>query len=114
MTMTIADIIALAKQGFKPGDIKEIIELSKTAPKDTEPEKAPEPVKDPEPEKAPEPVKDPEIDYAAEIEKLKSENEKIKKDLAISQEENRRKPGPEIEEESDEEIVQNVLLKLMR
>ena len=32
--MKLDDIIALAKQGYKPGDIKELIELSKGEPED--------------------------------------------------------------------------------
>ena len=32
--MKLDDIIALAKQGYKPNDIKELIELSKDEPKD--------------------------------------------------------------------------------
>ena len=101
--MTIADIIALAKQGYKPGDIKELIELAKTVP-----EPAPE-KKEPEPEK-----KEPEPDYAAEIEKLKQENEKIKTDLAAAQAENRRASNPETKTESDEDVLKDIVLSFMR
>lgn len=105
--MTIADIIALAKQGYKPGDIRDLIELSKTAP---EPEPEPD-TKEPEPEPD---KKEPEPDYAAEIEKLKQENEKIKNDLAAAQAENRRAPNPEPDKESDEDVLKDIVLSFMR
>lgn len=105
--MTIADIIALAKQGYKPGDIRDLIELSKTVP-----EPAPEP--DPEPEPAPEDEKKPEPDYAAEIEKLKQENEKIKNDLAAAQAENRRASNPEPDAPSDDDVLKDIVLSFMR
>ena len=110
--MTIADIIALAKQGYKPGDIKELIELAKTVPEpESEPEKK-EPEKK-EPESEPE-KKKPEFDYAAEIEKLKQENEKIKTDLAAAQAENRRASNPETETESDEDALKDIVVSFMR
>lgn len=54
--MKISDIIELAKLGYKPGDIKELLSME-TDKKDPEPDdkKDPEPEKDPEPDK-----KDPE------------------------------------------------------
>ena len=115
--MTIADIIALAKQGYKPGDIKELIELAKTVPEpESEPEKKEPEKKEPEkkePESEPE-KKKPEFDYAAEIEKLKQENEKIKTDLAAAQAENRRASNPETETESDEDALKDIVVSFMR
>ena len=114
--MTIADIIALAKQGYKPGDIKELIELAKTVP-ESEPEKKEPEKKEPEkkePEKKEPEKKEHEFDYAAEIEKLKQENEKIKTDLATAQAENRRASNPETETESDEDVLKDIVLSFMR
>lgn len=103
--MTIADIIALAKNGYKPGDIKELIELSKEAPADLEPnEPTPEPETDPEPQP----------DFAAEIEKLKAENEKIKADLLAAQEANRRQPNPEIPRQTLDEKLTDIAKAFMR
>ena len=107
--MTIADIIALAKQGYKPGDIRELIELSKTVP-----EPAPEPEPEPEPEPAPDDKKEPEPDLTAEIEKLRQENEKIKNDLAVAQAENRRASNPEHETKSDDDVLKDIVLSFMR
>ena len=106
--MTLTDIIALAKQGYKPGDIKELIEIAKTA----EPEDKTEPPVEPPAE--PEDKTEPPIDYTAEIEKLKAENEKIKSDLAKAQEMNRTSPGPEDKTESNDEIIKNMVLSFMR
>ena len=64
--MKLDDIIALAKQGYKPSDVKELIELSKG-----EPEEEP---KD-EPEEEPKDEKQKEIDELKEqIKKLQEEN----------------------------------------
>ena len=113
--MTIADIIALAKQGYKPGDIKELIELAKTVP-EPEPEKKEPEKKEPEsePEKKEPEKKEPGFDYAAEIEKLKQENEKIKTDLAAAQAENRRASNPETKTESDEDVLKDIVVSFMR
>ena len=116
--MTLTDIIALAKNGYKPGDIKEIIEMAKTIPE-------PEPFNPPKKEQKPEPneetkteptddAKTPPVDYAAELEKLKAENEKIKSDLAKAQEMNRNASSPEIKTESDDEIIKDIVLSFMR
>ena len=105
--MTIADIIALAKSGYKPGDIKELIELSKEAPADpqAEPnEPTPEPKTDPEPQP----------DLTAELEKLKAENEKIKADLLAAQEANRRQPNPEKPEQTLDEKLTDIAKAFMR
>lgn len=83
--MTITDIIALAKQGYKPGDIKELIELASSSedqhtdeqgqeqsvPADPAPD-------DPEPEQGDEPKQenDPEPDYKSMYEELKKETQR--------------------------------------
>ena len=46
--MTLTDIIALAKQGYKPGDIKELIEIAKTAEPEDKTEPPVEPPAEPE------------------------------------------------------------------
>ena len=110
--MTLTDIIALAKQGYKPGDIKELIEIAKTAEHEDKTEPPVEPAKTEPPV---EPAKtEPPVDYTAEIEKLKAENEKIKSDLAKAQEMNRTASNPDDETESDDEIIKNMVLSFMR
>lgn len=83
--MTITDIIALAKQGYKPGDIKELIELASSSEDQHTDEQgqeqyvpaAPASV-DPEPEQEDEPVqeKETEPDYKSMYEELKKETQR--------------------------------------
>ena len=53
--MNLSDIIALAKQGYKPADIRELIALGN----EQEKQKQPDPQPDPEPIPPPEPVAEP-------------------------------------------------------
>lgn len=80
--MNLMDIIALAKQGYKPSDIKELLELSapSAAATPTEPEQDPPVPSDPvpaqpedEPEGDTDPDPDPEPDYKKMYEDLKHE-----------------------------------------
>lgn len=79
--MNLTDIIALAKQGYKPSDIKELLELSApSAATPTEPEQDPPVPSDPvpakseaEPEGVTDPEPDPEPDYKKMYEDLKHE-----------------------------------------
>ena len=105
--MNLTDIITLAKQGYKPGDIKELIELSKAA--EPEPKKDPEPaIVPPEEQKEPKVAKNDFQDFETEIQKLKEENEKIKADLQAAQEENRRKAAPAPEPVSRDEQLKDI------
>lgn len=66
MDMTILkDIVELAKAGYKPADVKELVTLMKE----------PEPAKDPEPAKEPETVKEVK-DAVDAFEKLINDNKK--------------------------------------
>ena len=73
--MTITDIITLAKQGYKPADIKDLIELSNKQPGEQEIEKETDPddAGDPEQEDDPEEQIDPEPDYKKMYEDIKKE-----------------------------------------
>ena len=53
--MNLSDIIALAKQGYKPADIRELIALGN----EQEKQKQPDPQPDPEPTTPPEPAAEP-------------------------------------------------------
>lgn len=103
MGITLNDIVALAKQGYKPGDIKELISLSEmaNADKQEEPQKAagaidePKPAdseaKEPTENKAPdEPEQKDDVDYKKLYEQSQSDLKKaqeanIKKDNAPAQ-----------------------------
>lgn len=92
--MKFSDIITLAKAGYKPGEIKELLELATPE----EPEPQPEPV--PEPEPAPEP--EPEPDY-------KSLYEESQKKLKAAQKAVIKQPVTPAEEKSIEDILKDVL-----
>ena len=55
--LAISDIVALAKQGYKPADIKELLEINA--------EQAPEQVPELTPEPTPEPISEPETEPVA-------------------------------------------------
>ena len=65
--MKFTDILDLARQGYKPADIKELLSLN-TDPvnepdPEPEPKPEPEPGPEPEPEPGPKPEPEPEPDY---------------------------------------------------
>lgn len=89
--MTLTDIVELAKQGYKPADVKELIALSKEPEtpddgKQKAPEKDPEQDK-PEDAKEPESAKEPEgtdgeaIDYKKLYEDEKKKVSDLQKEL---------------------------------
>ena len=80
--MKFSDILDLARQGYKPSDIRELLSM-------TEPE--PEPKPEPEPEPKPEPKPEPEPDY-------KKMYEDTLKKLEALQKANQRQP---VEEHKD-------------
>lgn len=100
--MKFSDILDLARQGYKPSDIRELLSMdtepeTKSEP-ETEPETKSEPDNEPEPEPKPEP--EPETDY-------KKLYEETLKRLDALQKANQRKP---IEEHEDtvNDIIRDV------
>lgn len=89
--MNLADIIALAKAGYKPNDIKELIELGKEAqtsgvekPAEAEPKEAPQP----EPEKTDEKPAPAESGETDKIKELEAQLAQVRKDLEKAQKQN--------------------------
>lgn len=87
--MLITDIIALAKEGYKPSDIKELLELTNNANVSTNEDISVQPVE------VTEDHEDKDVDYKAlyeaqldEIAKLKSDNKKVSEDLKQAQKNN--------------------------
>lgn len=105
--LSIKDIVSLAKAGYKPADVKELIELSKEpeepAPEEKKPEQPTPEEKKPE-EPAPE-EKEPEIDYKAKYEELLEANRKA----ALT----RDNSGSEPQQKTAEEIVNEALIGLL-
>lgn len=94
--MKLTDIIALAKQGYKPADIKELITLAEDDV-ETEPETLPEDDPKTQPETEPTPKPDNEIntevkddDNRPTLDELQKEVEKLKGELKVAQQKNVR------------------------
>lgn len=103
--MNLSDIIALAKQGYKPGDIKELIDMAKPEPVETpEPVEAPKVIEKEEPQ-AEEP-KAAEPDY-------KKMYEESQAALKKAQEANRRQPAPEPVKVNEEEQLADIVRSFM-
>ena len=107
--LSIKDVVSLAKAGYKPADVKELIELSKEEPKEE-----PAPVAAPEAKTEEVPAegttaagepKEPEIDYKVKYEELLEANRKA----ALT----RDNSGTEPQQKSAEEIVNEALIGLL-
>lgn len=91
---TIADLAALARQGFTAQDIKEIMASGKSEEPPEDPAKAtgqPDPEKEQGKEKEKEPVKTTEPDYKKMFEDLQAEFQTTKKELEKLQDNNSNK-----------------------
>lgn len=113
--MNLSDIIALAKQGYKPADIRELIALGN----EQEKQKQPDPQPDPEPTTPPEPVAEPAPEQAAGIAERPPEAaadaadkntpdpqiEDLKRQIAELQAANARRGQPDGGQKSNEEIL---------
>ncbi len=110
--LSIKDVVSLAKAGYKPADVKELMEMSKEVPEEPAPvatEVKPEATK---PEAAPAAdassvgeEKEPEIDYKAKYEELLEANRKA----ALT----RDNSGSEPQQKTAEEIVNEALIGLL-
>lgn len=117
--MIFGDIIALAKQGYKPADIKELLALSTedAAPAEKPAETPAEESGQPEPEKAPEAAAPKTVkednnneDLQKQISDLKKQLEKTQEDLEIAQKANRSGS----EKASDQKTAEDALADLVR
>lgn len=97
--MIFSDLVALAKAGYRPADVKEILKMDKVPAGNEEPaETAAEASAQPEPEKeaaaaVPTPSEDKEPNTQAlqnEVEALKKQLEKAQADLRLAQQANTR------------------------
>ena len=85
--MNLSDIIALAKQGYKPADIRELIALGN----EQEKQKQPDPQPDPEPTTPPAPVTEPVPEQEAGTAERPPE-------AAVAAADNNTSPDPQIED----------------
>ena len=114
--MNLSDIIALAKQGYKPADIRELIALGNEQEKQKQPDPQPDPEPIPQPEPAAEPAPEPGTgaakrppEPAAEpVDKNTSPDpqiEDLKRQIAELQAANARRGQPDGGPKSNEEIL---------
>ena len=113
--MNLSDIIALAKQGYKPSDIRELIALGNEQEK-----KQPDPQPDPEPTTPPEPAAEPAPEQGAETAERRPEPaadaadknipdpqvEDLKRQIAELQAANARRGQPE--QKTNAEILEEM------
>ena len=124
--MKLTDIIALAKQGYKPSDIRDLIELAESA--DTEPEKSSDTdhekggdTDDQENEKTDDLSEsgsgtkedNKSEDGSKEIDDLKKEIKKLKDDLKKAQKFNQSKDNSDEQVKSDEEVFRDAFKNLL-
>lgn len=114
--MNLSDIIALAKQGYKPADIRELIALGN---EQEQKQKQPDPQPDPDPTTPPEPVAEPAPEQEAGTAERPSEAaavaadkntpdpqiEDLKRQIAELQAANARRGQPDGGQKSNEEIL---------
>ena len=122
--LNLTDIVALAKQGYKPSDIKELIELTKEAP-EGKPEDQEEQPKPEEPEKPSEDkpkeeekkdgkASNDQLDYKEEVEKLKAQLQETENKLSKLQKENtKRNADTDENKKSDAEAFADVMKQFM-
>lgn len=85
--LSILDVVALAKAGYKPGEVKEIMAMANVTEEAAAP--APKESANPEPQKEPEtPVASPEPDYKAMFEEQKKQVEELTSKLEAAQKTN--------------------------
>lgn len=117
------DIIELAKQGYKPADIKELIELSKSEgpkPEDKKPEddqkEQPKDEKPKDDQKEQPEGKKPEddaVDYKGKVTQLEEELQKTKELLQKLQTENTKKDASGGEEKTDADAFAEAMKSFM-
>ena len=102
--MKFSDILDLARQGYKPSDIKELLSIEHEPDPDPEPKPEPEPDPEPKPEPEPEPEPDPEPEPKPDYKKL---YEEAMRKLDALQKANQRQ---QIEEHEDtvDDIIRDV------
>ena len=118
--LNLTDIVALAKQGYKPNDIKELIELTKEAPAEAEPEQQPITEEAKAEDKSDEVIQkddaasSAQLDYKEEVEKLKAQLQETENKLSKLQKENvRRNADTDDNKKSDAEAFADVMKSFM-
>ena len=115
--LNLNDIIALAKQGYKPSDVKELIELSQTAEASQADQEQPKEIPE-QPEEAKEAPKEEEkkvdADEADKIVDYKKKVEELEKKLSDLQKANTKQNADKSEnKKSDADLFADVVKSFM-
>lgn len=112
--MTIGDIVALAKAGYKPADVKELIEMTKEEKKDIADTSDPANDDSSEPAAEVSPLASAVPDKTEDDTDYKALYEQAKKDLATAQKENVNKDISSAEDnQSDADIIKDLIKEFM-
>lgn len=113
--LNLNDIIALAKQGYKPADVKELIELSKTAEASEDDQEQPKDIPEEVPEEKEAPKEEEKKD-GAEADKIvdyKAKAEELEKKISELQKANTKQNADKSEKKSDAELFADVMKSFM-
>lgn len=114
--LNLNDIIALAKQGYKPSDVKELIELSQTVEASEADQEQPKEMPETEAEvkEAPKEEEQKESAQTAEIVDYKKKVEELEKKLSDLQKANTKQNADKSEnKKSDAELFADVVKSFM-
>ena len=114
--LNLNDIIALAKQGYKPADVKELIELSKTVEASEDDQEQPKDIPEevPEAKEAPkEEVKKDDAEEAGKIVDYKAKAEELEKKISELQKANTKQNADKSDHKSDAELFADVMKSFM-
>lgn len=109
--LNIRDIVDLAKAGYKPADVKELIAMTQVA--EPTPVQVTEPAAEPVAEPVTEPVTEPSPEPEPEQSPEQIENQKLKEQIAEMQLANTRKGLPMPERRSDEDVISDFVKSFM-
>jgi len=113
--MILTDIIALAKAGYSPKDIKDLIALSEPTPQAPEtPDPEPEEKQEPETPSIEEPTKEiPAIDEKSNVIDYQEKVKELEAKIAEMQKENVSKDISGNETKSDDDLLADLVRKYM-
>ena len=107
--MKFSDILALAKNGYSPKDIKDLLALADPEEPEPEPEPQPEPEPEPEPQPEPEPEPEPQPDPEDKDAKIID----LEKKIAELQKLNTTKDLSDKKPKSDDDIFKELMKEFM-
>lgn len=114
--LNLNDIIALAKQGYKPADVKELIELSKTAEASEDDQEQPTEIPEQPEEEKEAPKEEEKKDGAGEADKIvdyKAKAEELEKKISELQKANTKQNADKSDHKSDAELFADVMKSFM-